>query len=109
MISDTHDLIYNEEFKTMCFKPNHKMVAKINDLHEYRETIEFQSSHIIYEKYKRKYNLDCKHFREMEMIAYDISKARKERGKVPNIDYLNQELSKFIKTKYEKNDNEQGN
>ena len=100
MIHDSHELLWNDVYNAYCYVPNNNMKEHLDKLSEYRNSIQFQSSHIIYEKYKRSLNLNIDDFKQLEMVAYDCTKTRLEKGKTPNIDFLNQELSKFIKNKY---------
>jgi hypothetical protein len=100
MLSETHDSVLDEVLARIVYIPNADWKKRIDEMHEYRRSVEFQSAYVIYEKYKRKFNLDIKNLRELEMEAYHLSKARKEKGKTPNVDYLSQELSKFLKNKY---------
>jgi hypothetical protein len=70
------------------------------------QSLEWQSALIVYEKYKRKYNLEQKHLVELREYMEDYSLERQQNNKSINKDSLTQEASKYCKSKWEKN-NEQ--
>ncbi len=63
----------------------------------YIGSIEFQAAHTIWEKYKRSLELSHKELRRLEFVSHFLSEERKVKGKVPNVDFLTQEVGKFLK------------
>lgn len=67
---------------------------EMEQLERDRGSIEFQAAHIIYEKYKRTLDLDLNAlFRRSKSLA-ETRRQKKE----PNVDYLTQALSDYVKT-----------
>lgn len=59
-----------------------------------RGTMEFQAAYIIYDKYKRTQVLDLN---DLHRRSKSIAIARRQK-KEPNLDYLTQALSEYVKT-----------
>ena len=64
---------------------------------EYRNSIEFQAAHTIWEKYKRSSSLTFGDFKALQVLSYSISEVRKRNNKKVNLDLLIQELGKTLK------------
>lgn len=67
----------------------------VYNFHEFLQSMEGQAMVIIYEKYKRSYELDTS---ILKTISLAISKDRLTLGKTPNVDYITQKLSDYVKT-----------
>lgn len=67
---------------------------------DYIGSVEFQAAYTIWEKYKRSLELGVKDLHRLEVVSYYLSEERKQKGKIPNVDFLTQEVGKFLKGDY---------
>lgn len=67
---------------------------EMEQLERDRETIEFQAAYIIYEKYKRTHDLNLNNLFRRSKVLAETRRQKKE----PNVDYLTQALSDYVKT-----------
>lgn len=65
----------------------------VSNIHEFNQSIEGQAVHIIYEKYKRTHNLEYSLMKRLVKIISDERRPKKE----PNVDFLTQKLSEFVR------------
>ena len=63
-------------------------------------SVEYKSALIIYEKYKRKFNLQYNDLLDIRDYAIEFSTERKNAGKSINKDFLIQKLSEYLKSKF---------
>lgn len=88
---------YNNNFKCWCLTPEESHIDYLKKFRNYMGSVEWQSAHIIHEKYKR--SMDLNHFdlKRLQYASHIISEKRKENDKLPNVDFLTQEVGKFLK------------
>lgn len=64
---------------------------------EYMKSIDFQAAYTVYDKNKRLMDLDHRDLLRLELVSYYLSESRKESGKLPNVDYLVQEVGNWLR------------
>lgn len=61
---------------------------------------EWKAALTVYEKYKRKFNLQFEHLREVRDYITDFSETKKSQGKIVSNEFLTQKASEYIKTNF---------
>lgn len=96
---------YNNDFKCMCLLPDESYIDYLKRFRNYMGSIEWQAAYTIHEKYKRSMDLDHFDLRKLEYASNFISETRKDNGKLPNMDFLTQEVGKFLKGSHNDQEN----
>jgi hypothetical protein len=98
MITDTHDLIWSDQWKCNIWQPAEESLEKVREKWELMGSMEYQAAYTIWLKYKREKELTNKHLQELVKHSLFLSDERKAKGKTPNKDFLTQEIGKYLKT-----------
>lgn len=88
---------YDVKLEMWITKPTQETLEENDTRHKDRETIEFQAAYTIFDKYRRSKNLDHTDLRNLVSSAQRISTERIAKGKIPNLDFLTQEVGKHLK------------
>ncbi len=90
---------YDKKLEMWMTWPDEKTLTENAERHAARETIEFQAAFIIFDKYRRSMELDHTDLKKLVSNSQHISSERRAKGKVPNLDFLTQEVGKQLKEK----------
>jgi peroxiredoxin len=93
-----YDLIWSDQWKCNIWTPNDITFEIIRDKWQKMGSVEYQAAYTVWSKYKRWKELTGEHLRQLVRHSFILSDERKVKGKVPNKDFLTQEIGKYLKT-----------